>query len=116
MASEVRIVGILRIKDRRAAIDVLQRVCDVARTVDGAEVWEAFADDDSDVVYVNERFESEAAFRDYEAAVDAEGLRRRVVEALEMDRLLLLSPVDDTRLTSDLDALGAITVRAVASI
>lgn len=112
---QIRVVGILRMKDRQAAVDVLNRVCDVASGIQGAEVWEAFADEDSDLVYLNQRFDSEKAYLRYESAVDAEDLRPRVGEALEFEHLLLLSPIEDERLKAGFDAMGAVTIQLVAS-
>ncbi|CAN5414333.1 hypothetical protein BH23ACT6_BH23ACT6_28010 [soil metagenome] len=111
---EVRVVGILRMKDRQAALDVLRRVNAVASGIRGAEVWEAFVDE-SDLVYLNQRFDSEDTYLSYENAVDQEGLRPLVRKSLEMERLLLLTPIHSTRLSADLDALGAIAVRPIAS-
>lgn len=112
--SEVRVVGILRMKERQAALDVLRRVSAVASGIRGAEVWEAFVDE-YDLVYLNERFDSEDTYLRYESAVDEEGLRPLVREAFEMERLLLLTPIQSTRLKADLDALGTIAVRPIAS-
>lgn len=111
---EVRVVGILRMKDRKGALDVLRRVSAVSSGIQGAEVWEAFVDE-SDLVFLNQRFDSEDAYLSYESSVDQLGLRPLVRKYLEMERLLLLTPIQSTRLQAELDTLGAIAVRPVAS-
>lgn len=113
--TEVRIVGTARLKDHQAAVEILNRVCDIASGVEGVKVWEAFADDESGLVYLNEWFDSEQSVLDYESAVDAEGLRPQVAEAMEFQQLIVLSPIEDERLKAAFDSLGAVTVRAVAS-
>lgn len=113
--SEIRVVGLLRVKDPEIGLPLLEQISGIAAGIDGVEVWEAFSDEGSDLVYLNERFDSEESFLRYEAAVDAEGLRSRVGEAFELAHLLLLSPVENERLESDLDALGTVSMRRVAS-
>lgn len=113
---EVRLVGTGRVKDYDAAVDVINQVSKVAAAVDGVEVWEAFADADTGLLYLNERFVSEAAFSEYEEAVTSSGLRSAVGEVLEFEQLILLSPISDERLNQALDSMGAITVVPVASI
>lgn len=113
--SEIRVVGLLRVKDSEVGLPLLKQISAIAAVIDGVEVWEAFSNEGTDLVYLNERFDSEQTYLRYESAVDAEGLRPRVGEAFEIEHLLLLSPVEDARLRSDLDALGTVTMQLVAS-
>lgn len=115
MSEEIRVVGLLRVKDPDVGLPLLQQISDIASGIDGVEVWEAFSNEAADLVYLNERFDSEDAYLRYESAVDAEGLRQRVGEAFEIEHLLLLSHIEDVRLKSNLDALGTVTVQSVAS-
>jgi len=112
--AEVRLAATGRVKDYETAIDVLRRVSGVAAAVDGAVVWEAFADQDSGLFVVNETFTSEAAFIEYEDAVTSSGLRSAVGEVLEVERLIFFSPVEDEGLNQVLDSMGRVTVTPVA--
>lgn len=113
--SEIRVVGLFRVKDAEVGLPLLQRISDIAAGIDGVEVWEAFSNEGTDLVYLNERFESEETLLRYESAVDAEGLRPKVGEAFEVEHLLLLSHIEDERIRSGLDALGTVTVQPIAS-
>lgn len=111
----VRLLGMGRVKDHEAAVDVLNRVSNVAAQVDGAVVWEAFVDEATGLVVLNEGFTSEKALMEYEDAVTSNGLRSAVAEAMEMEQLILLSRIEDKRLNEVFDAMGAIRVTPVAS-
>lgn len=113
--SEIRVVGLLRVKDPEIGLPLLKQISAIAEGIDGVEVWESFSNEETDLVYLNERFDSEETYVRYESAVDAEGLRPRVGEAFEIEHLLLLSPIEDVKLRSDLDALGTVTIKPVAS-
>jgi hypothetical protein len=113
--TEIRVVGLLRMKDPEIGVPILKQIAGIASGIEGVEVWEAFSDEGQDLIYLNERFGSEEAYLEYESAVDAQGLRPRVGEAFEVEHLLLLSPLGNDRLRADLDALGTVQVQMVAS-
>jgi len=113
--SEIRVVGLFRIKDSEIGVPLLKQIAGIASGIEGVEVWEAFSDEGSDLVYLNERFDSEETYLRYESAVDAQGLRRKVGEAFELKHLLLLSPLGNERLRADLDTLGPMELQMVAS-
>ena len=113
--AEVRLLAMGRVKDYEAAVDIMNRVSNVAAAVEGAVVWEAFADEDSGFFVLNEAFASEEAFAEYEGAVDSGGLRPVVGEALEFERLILLSTVENEHLNQVFDSMGGIRVTPVAS-
>ena len=113
--SEIRVVGLFRMKDPDIGVPLLEQIASIASDTEGVEVWEAFSDEGSDLVYLNERFDSEESYQRYERAVDAQGLRPKVGEAFELEHLLLLSPLGNERLRADLDALGTVELQMVAS-
>lgn len=112
---EVRHTATGRVKDYETAIDLFKRVSNVAAAIDGAVVWEAFADQDTGLFVVNETFTSEEAFVEYEDAVRSSGLWSAVGEVLEFERLIFFSPVEDEGLNQTLNSMGRITVTPVAS-
>ena len=75
--AEVRIVGTGRLKDYAGAIDVLKQVSIVAEAVDGAEVWEVFADEDTGFFVLNETFASEEACSGIEGCNNLQKVFRR---------------------------------------
>lgn len=113
--SEIRVVGLLRVKDAEVGVPLLKQISRIASGIEGVEVWEAFPDSETGLVYLNERFDSEETYLRYESAVDAEGLRPQVGNAFELEHLLLLSPIENERLRAGLDALGTVTVRLLAA-
>ena len=113
--AQIRVVGVLQMKDRETAEPLLRRISEVASNVAGVEIWEVFSDPESGLVYLNERFESEEAFLNYERAVTEQGLRPQVRKSIEMSQLLLLSPLGSEHLKTELDAIGAIEVRLLAA-
>lgn len=70
--SEIRVVGLLRVKDPEIGWPLLKQISAIAAVIDGVEVWEAFSNEGTDLVYLNERFDSEETYLRYESAVDAE--------------------------------------------
>lgn len=113
--SEIRVVGLFRMKDPEIGLPLLKQIAGIASGIEGVEVWEAFSDEGSGLVYLNERFDSEETYLRYESAVDAQGIRPKVGEAFELEHLLLLSPLENESLRGDLDALGTVEVQMVAT-
>lgn len=114
--AEVRLTATGRVKDYRAAVDFFNRVSSVAAAIDGAVVWEAFADQDTGLFVVNETFTSEEAFVEYEDAVShAYSGLLDINDVLEFERLIFFSPIEDEGLNQTLDSMGRITVTPVAS-
>lgn len=113
--AEFRLQAMAKAKDYQAAVAVLNRVSNVAAAIGGAVVWEAFANEDTGLVVLNETFASEEAFMEYEDAVTSGGLRPLVGEALEFESLILLTPIENERLNQTLDSMGGIRVTPVAS-
>lgn len=66
-------VGLFRIKDPEIGVPLLEQIAGIASGIEGVDVWEAFSDEGSDLVYLNERFDSEETYLRYESAVDAQG-------------------------------------------
>ena len=93
--AEVRIVGTGRLKDYAGAIDVLKQVSIVAEAVDGAEVWEVFADEDTGFFVLNETFASEEAVLELKDAITSRGLRSAVAETMEFEQSILLSTIEN---------------------
>lgn len=87
--SEIRVVGLLRVKDPEIGLPLLKQISAIAAGIDGVEVWEAFSNEGTDLVYLNERFDSEETYVRYESAVDAEGLRPRVGEVFEIEHFAI---------------------------
>lgn len=114
LMAEVRLTATGRVTDYEMAVDVFNRVSNVAAAVDGAAIWEAFADQDTGLFVVNETFTSEEAFIEYEDAVRSSGLWSAAGEVLEFERLIFFSPVEDEELNQALDSMGRITVTPVA--
>ena len=113
--AEVRLTSIGRTKDFYAAVDVFNQVPKVAAAIDGAVVWEAFADHDTGPFVLNKTFASEEALVAYEDAVRSSAVWSNAGEVFEFERLILLSPVEDEGLDQVLDSKGRITVAPVAS-
>lgn len=112
--AEVRLTATGKVTDYEAAVDMFNRISDVAAAVDGAVVWEAFADRETGFFVVNETFASEEAFIEYEDAVRSSGIWSAASEVLEFERLIFFSPVEDEGLNQALDSMGRITVTPVA--
>lgn len=113
--SGIRVVGLFRVTDPEVGLPLLQQIADIASDIDGVEVWEAFSDGETGLVYLNEQFDSEETYLRYESAVDAEGLRPQIGEAFELEHLLLQSPIENEQLKAHLDALGTVTVKLLAA-
>jgi len=113
--TEVRLLAVGRVKNYEAAVNVFRSVCNVAAAVDGAVVWETFADKETGLFVLNETFTSEEALVEYEEAVTSSGLRSAVGGALEFERLILLSPVENEALNQVFDSMGGIKVTPVTS-
>jgi hypothetical protein len=113
--AEVRLTAMGRFTDYEVAVDLFARISSVAAAVDGAAVWEAFADRESGLFVVNETFTSEEAFLQYEDAVRSSGIWLSVGEVLEFERLIFFSPISDEETNRSLDAMGRITLGQVAS-
>ncbi len=113
--SKIRVVGLLRMIDPDVGVPLIERLAGVASAIEGVEVWEVFWDSETGTVYLDEQFDSEETYLQYESAVDAEGLRPQVGEALEVENVLLFSPIEDERLKADLNALGTVTVSLLAA-
>ena len=113
--AEVRLTATGRVKDYEVAVDFFNRVSSVAAAIDGAVVWEGFADQDTGLFVVNETFTSGEAFVEYEDAVRSSGFWSAVGDVLEFERLIFFSPIEDEGLNQTLDSMGRVTVTPVAS-
>ncbi len=113
--AEVRLTAMGRFTDYEVAVALFDRVSSVAAAVDGAAVWEAFADRETGLFVVNETFTSEEAFLQYEDAVRSSGYWLSVGEVLDFERLIFFSPISDEGVNRSLDSMGRITLKLVAS-
>lgn len=113
--SEVRLIGIGRVKDYNAAVDAVQTVAALAAELDGVLIWEAFVDEASGTLLLNEKFASDAALAEYEKTVSQRGLRPVIGAAMDLEQLMVLSTIEDPSLNQALDALGAIRATRIAA-
>ena len=113
--SEVRLIGIGRVKDYNATVDAVQSVAAIAAELDGVLKWEAFIDEASGTLVLTEEFASDAALAEYEKKVSQGGLRPVIGAAMDLEQLMVLSRIEDPSLNEALDDLGAIRATKIAS-
>lgn len=113
--SEVRLIAIGRVKDYQATVDVVHTVAELAAELRGVLVWEAFIDEATGTLILNEMFASDAALAEYEETVSQRGLRPVIGAAMDLERLMVLSPIENPKINQTLDSLSAIRATKIAS-
>jgi len=114
--AQVRLQLTGRVKDYDAAVSAFERASEVAAAIVGAEVWEAFVDEDTGKFLLIEEYVSEEAFFKYEEEVTAAGVASRFRETLKDQSLLFLSASEDDRLNRSIDSWNGSRVSSVVSI
>jgi len=112
--AQVRLMMTGLVRDYESAVNVFRDVSNIAATVEGAQVWEAFVDADTGLYVLIEEYVSEEAFLRYEEEVTSAGLRMR--ETLATRSLVFLSSTENKTFKRRIDTWEGITVTTVASI